>query len=147
MVEELVAFHRLGKLREKLLRSNTVVSGRLLGTSGAISRQLYQLTAGLAREGAPTQVVLALWEELLGSKLAEEVTKKLEESAERINACLTEELRVDPTREDELRAAVSEYHSALGEHVGERASRITMLTRAVPDVARVIRESDPSCPS
>ncbi|MEA2626818.1 MAG: hypothetical protein QOD06_2863 [Candidatus Binatota bacterium] len=141
LVEELVEFHHLGMLREKLLRSNTVVSQRVLSSPTSIAHQLYQRTAGLGRDGLPTQVVLALWEELLGSKIDEESSKKLEEIADRINGCLTAAQDVDPAREQDLRSAIGDYRTTLAERAGDRASRLTMLTRAVPAVARVLRES------
>jgi hypothetical protein len=139
LTNELVERHGLGRLQEKLLRSNVVVSRRRVATPEAISRALHALTAGLAREGLPSQIVLALWEEALHGKVDEESAKGLEELAERINACLDEALEVASDKEDELRTALEEYRRRLGERIGERAARLTMLTRAVPSVARRLR--------
>src|SRR5688572_26215468 len=139
LTNELVERHGLGRLQEKLLRSNVVVSRRRVATPEAISRALHGLTAGLAREGFPSQIVLALWEEALHGKVDEESAKGLEELAERINACLDEALEVATDKEDELRGALDEYRRMLGEKIGERAARLTMLTRAVPSVARRLR--------
>ena len=97
------------------------------------------MTAGLAREGLATQVVLALWEEALGTQLDEASAKELEELAARINGCLDGALDVDSGKEDELQSALDEYGRRLGDKVGERAARLTMLTRAVPAVARRLR--------
>ena len=144
LVEELVSFHGLGGLQQKLLRTNLVVSRRLLARPGAISRQLYQLTAGLGREGMPTQVVIALLEEVLAAKLDEDKTKELEAIAERINACLTPEFDVDRAKEGDLRSAVGEYRKLLEERAGERAARLTMVCRAVPAVAAFVRAEGPA---
>ena len=138
-IHELIDAHTLGKLQDKLVRSHAVVSRRRLGSAEALSRQLYQLTLGLEREVLVTQVVLALWEEHLGSKLDETAAKALEAVAERINACLTPQLTVDAERESELRGALQEYQSMLTRRVGAKAAHLTMLTRAVPEVARRLR--------
>ncbi|MGH7805216.1 MAG: hypothetical protein ACREQJ_12790 [Candidatus Binatia bacterium] len=142
LTQELVERHGLGRLQEKLLRSNVVVSRRRVATAEAIARALHSLTAGLAREGLASQIVLALWEEALGGKVDEESAKGLEELAEKINSCLDAELEVSSDREEELRAALADYHRRLGEKIGERAARLTMLTRAVPSVARRLRASE-----
>ena len=142
LTNELVERHGLGRLQEKLLRSNVVVSRRRVATPEAISRALHSLTAGLAREGLPSQIVLALWEEALHGKVDEESARTLEELAERINACLDEALEVASDKEDELRGALDEYRRQLGEKIGGRAARLTMLTRAVPSVARRLRGAE-----
>lgn len=143
LIVELVQVEGLGKLQEKLLRSQALVSRRRLGTVDSLARQLYQLTLGLDREGLATQVVIALWEDLLRRKLTEDAVKQLEDLAERINGCLVDGSDIDPSKEGELRAGLSEYRAALAEHVGETAARLTMLTRAFPAVARIVRESAP----
>jgi hypothetical protein len=140
LVDELVALDGLGKLQEKLLRSHAIVSRRRIGNAESLARQLYQLTLGLEREGLASQVVLALWEDLLGRKLDEEIGKQLESNAERINACLREGNEIDPDKEAELRIALAEYRATLATKLGETAARLTMLTRAFPAVARLIRE-------
>src|SRR5262249_10252800 len=112
-----------------------------LGTVEALSRQLFQLTLGLERETLISQVVVALWEELLRDKIDEEASKQLEEMAEKINACLVDGKEVDPARESELRAALADYRAALAQRIGDTAARLTMLTRAYPAVARLIRET------
>ena len=144
LIEELAAVEGLGKLQEKLLRSHAIVSRRRIGDTESLSRQLYQLTLGLEREGLPSQVVVALWEDLLSHKLDEEAGKQLEKIAERINACLGETKEVDAAKEADLRAALVDYRTALAAKLGDTAARLTMLTRAFPAVARMIRESSPS---
>ena len=144
LIEELAAVEGLGKLQEKLLRSHAIVSRRRIGNTESLSRQLYQLTLGLEREGLPSQVVVALWEDLLSRKLDEEAGKQLEEIAERINACLAEGNEIDAAKEADLRAALADYRTALAAKLGDTAARLTMLTRAFPAVARMIREASPA---
>jgi hypothetical protein len=140
MVEELVRLEGLAKLQEKLLRSHALVSRRRLGSVDALARQLHQLTLGLERDGLATQVVLTLWEELLRQKLDEEAGRRLEELAEQINGCLLSGHEVDPAKEEEVRKVLSAYRSALAERVGDTPARLTMLTRAFPSIARLIRD-------
>jgi len=140
LIDELVALEGLGKLQDKLLRSHAIVSRSRIGNAESLTRQLYQLTLGLEREGLPSQVVVALWEDLLSRKLDEEVGKELETIAERINACLGEGNEIDSAKEADLRTALGEYRSALATKVGATAARLTMLTRAFPAVAKILRE-------
>lgn len=140
LIDELVSAQGLAKLQDKLLRAHAIVSRRRLGSAASLSRQLYQLTGGLERQALSSQVVLALWEELLGSKIDEGVGKELEATAEKINGCLTKGLNVAPERIAELRELLAAYRQKLASRVGETAARLTMLTRAVPDVARLLRE-------
>ncbi len=141
LISELVQVEGLAKLQEKLLRSGALVSRRRLGSVDSLARQLYQLTVGLDRDGLPSQVVIALWEDLLRRKLTEEASKQLEAIAERINECLTGGSDIHPTKEGDLRTGLSAYRAALAEHVGDSAARLTILTRAFPAVARIVRES------
>lgn len=143
LIEELVQVEGIAKLQEKLLRSRVLVSRRRLGSAEALSRPLYQLTLGLDRDGLASQVVVALWEELLRAKVSEEATKQLEAIAERINGCLAAGNVVDPAKEAGLREALAEYRAALGSQVGDAAARLTMLTRAFPAVAAIVREQVP----
>jgi hypothetical protein len=140
LIDELIAVDGLGKLQEKLLRSHAIVSRRRLGNAESLARQLYQLTIGLERDGLASQVVLALWEDLLQRKLDEDAGRQLESIAERINGCLAEGHEIAAEKETDLRAALGEYHAALAGKIGENAARITMLTRAFPAVAKLIRE-------
>jgi hypothetical protein len=140
MVEELVQLEGLAKLQEKLHRSHALVSRRRLGSIDALASQLHRLTLGLERDGLVTQVVVALWEELLRQKLDEEAGRQLEELAERINGCLLPTHEVDPAKEEDVCKALSAYRDALAVRVGDIAARLTMLTRAFPSIARLIRE-------
>jgi hypothetical protein len=140
LIEELVRAEGIAKLQDKLLRSRALVSRRRLGNVEALARQLYQLTLGLDRDGLASQVVVALWEDFLRQKLDDDASKRLEEIAEKVNSCLVAEKEIDPAKELDLRGSLQEYQAALAEHVGATAARLTMLTRAYPAVARVIRE-------
>jgi hypothetical protein len=144
LIDELVKVDGVGKLQEKLLRSRALVSRRRLGSVDQLSRQLYQLTLGLDREGIVSQVVVALWEERLRQGLDEEASKRLEEIGEKVNACLAGGRELDPAKESDLRSALTEYRNALAEHVGDVAARLTMLVRAFPAVARLLRDEDGS---
>jgi hypothetical protein len=141
MVGTLVTEYGLGRVRERLQRLNVVVSSRHLGSAASLSRLLYPLTGGLGRDVPATRAVLALWEELLASRVDEEVARKLEELAQRINSCLDEKDEVIPERREELREAISSYRECLRSKVGDSMARLTMLSRAVPEVARWIRDS------
>lgn len=140
LIDELVKVEGLGKLQEKLRRSRAIVSRRSSGSVDGLSRQLYQLSLGLDRDGLVSQVIVALWEERLRQALDEAASKRLEEIGEKVNACLSGGRDIDPSKESELRGALAEYRSALGEHVGEATARLTMLLRAFPAVARLLRE-------
>ena len=142
LIDELVAFEGLAKLQDKILRSHVIVSRRRLGNAESIARQLHQLTLGLDRETLASQVVIALWEEMMNGKLDEEAGKELEKIAERINGCL-DGSEIDPAKERELRSALGEYRTALAAKLGEKAARLTMLSRAFPAVARILREPAP----
>ena len=140
LIDELVKVDGIGKLQDKLLRSRALVSRRRSGSVEQLSRQLYQLTLGLDRDGLVSQVVVALWEERLRQGLDDEASKRLEEIGEKVNACLAGGREVDPAKQSELRSALAEYRSALAEHVGDVTARLTMLVRAFPAVARLLRD-------
>jgi len=142
LMDELVARHGLSKLQGQLSRANVVVSKKMIATPAMITRTLFRLTAGLAREGLASQVVLALWEEALGGALDEETGRELEALAEKINACLAHDLEIAGGKDDEIRGALTEYRGRLAGRIGERAARLTMMTRAVPAVARILREDE-----
>jgi hypothetical protein len=144
LIDELVKVDGVGKLQEKLLRSRALVSRRRLGSVDQLSRQLYQLTLGLDRDGIVSQVVVALWEERLRQGLDEQASKRLEEIGEKVNACLAGGRELDPAKEGDLRSALAEYRDALAEHVGDVAARLTMLVRAFPAVARLLRDETDS---
>ena len=144
LIGELVKVEGIGKLQEKLRRSRAIVSRRRSGDVDALSRQLYQLTLGLDRDGLVSQVIVALWEERLRQGLDDDASKRLEEIGEKVNACLAGGRDIDPVKENELRGALAEYRNALAEHVGDATARLTMLLRAFPAVARLLREGTAS---
>lgn len=136
---ELLARRGMRAVQERLAKSNVVVSRRGISSEAAMARTLYGLTAGLAREGAATHLVIAMWEEGLAAAIDDEAGRVLEDIAGRVNACLTPGLDEVPGREEELVRALESYRESLAARVGERAARLTMLMRAVPAVARRIR--------
>jgi hypothetical protein len=140
LVRVLASAEGLGRLQDKLLRTHALVSRRRLGSPEALARLLNQLTAGLEREHYVTRVVLALWEEEIGTKLEEAPAKELEAIAEEINGCLNDAREVAASREPDLRVALDRYRRLLAERIGESAARLTMIMRAYPSVARVVRE-------
>jgi hypothetical protein len=140
LIEELVRLDGLAKLQDKLIRSHALVSRRRLGNVEAVARQLFQLTVGLEREGLATQVLLALWEDLLQRHLDEETGKHLEQLAGEINSCLSHDNQIDHGKREDLRGALAKYQETLAGRVGATAARITMLTRAFPPVAQLVRE-------
>ena len=121
-----------------------LIAVKRLGDVDALSRQLYQLTLGLDRDGLVSQVIVALWEERLRQGLDDDASKRLEEIGEKVNACLAGGRDIDPVKENELRGALAEYRNALAEHVGDATARLTMLLRAFPAVARLLREGTAS---
>jgi hypothetical protein len=139
MVACLVEGIGLAKLQERLIRTNALVSRRRLGSVSALSRQMHQLTFGLERDGLPSQVILALWEEHLGSRTSEAISNELDEIAARVNSCLDAEGNTQSGRHDELRVTLLDYQRVLVGAVGRKAALVAMLLRAVPDVARLLR--------
>lgn len=147
LTDELIARQGFAKLQSQLMRTNVVVSKKLLANPSAVTRTLHRLTAGLAREGMASQVLLALWEEALGGSLDKEMGRELETLAERINACLGGDLGILDGKSEEIRAALREYRDKLAARIGERAARLTMMTRAVPAVAQILRDSEKITPA
>jgi hypothetical protein len=147
LTAELVTRHGLRAVQERLAKTNVVVSRRGISSEAAIARTLYGLTAGLAREGVATHVVVSLWEEGLGAALDEQGGRALEDLASQINACLTPKFEEDPERAPELEAAIESYRGKLAERVGDGAARLTMLMRAVPAVARRVRRGGTAAPA
>lgn len=141
LIHGLVEREGLAKLQEKLIRSHAVTSRRMVASPASLARTLHQLTLGLDRDCLPTQVVMALWEESLRGRLNEQAASDLEKLAERINGCLSSSGGIDPAKQSELEGALGEYRRMLSEAVGDSAARLTMLTRAVPAVAALLRAS------
>ncbi len=140
LIGALVESEGLGRFQEKLIRSQAVISRRRIASVEALARQLHQLTIGLDRECLPTQVVVALWEELLRKKLTDDSTKGLETVADEINACLTPAGAIEEEKREALRSALERYQGVLAGAVGSSAAKVTMLMRAVPAVASLLRD-------
>lgn len=140
LIDELVAHEGLARLQQNLVRSQALVSRRRLGEVSALARHLHQLTLGLERDGVPTRVLIALWDQMLAAKLEEDAGVELERLAAEINACLDPQHRPLPGSDERLLPALRAYRAALAGRVGDRAAHLTMLTRAYPAVARILRE-------
>ncbi len=129
----------LQRLRDKLVRMRALVTRVPLHSAQRLAQQLYLLSGGLRRQVPATLGVLAVWNETLHARLGEEGEKKLEELAEKVNACLDPEERIVPEKREELEAALGEYEAALASTVGPRLAHFDMLLKAVPEVADILR--------
>ena len=57
----------------------------------------------------PTFAFTTLWGEMLQAKLGEDGEKRLEELAEKVNACLTTDEHIVEGKDEELDRALAEY--------------------------------------
>jgi hypothetical protein len=76
---------------------------------------------------------------MLSARLGDEGEKKLEQLADKVNACLDGHEKVVAGKETELDAALAGYREALAAAIGDRAARLDMTLKAVPDVAERLR--------
>jgi hypothetical protein len=97
------------------------------------------MSGGLRLQVGATYGFSVLWGEMLQARLGEEGEKKLEELADRVNACLDAEEKLVDGKEAELDAALADYRVALAAGVGEQAAILDMTLKAVPDVAERVR--------
>ncbi|HWP66616.1 MAG TPA: hypothetical protein VNO26_11960 [Candidatus Limnocylindria bacterium] len=138
-VEVLCEHFTLPRLRDKLASVGAFTSRRGLNSPAELAERLFKLSGGLRLQGRATYGFSLMWGEMLSARLGEEGEKKLEELADRVNACLDEHEALIPGKEAELEAALAEYHRALAAAVGERAARLDMTLKAVPDVVEHVR--------
>src|SRR6476660_250324 len=89
-VTALADHHGVERLRDRLARMNAFTSRRGLNTPAAIAERLHLLTGGLRRAVPATYAFSTVWNEMVNARLGEGGEKKLEELADRVNACLTE---------------------------------------------------------
>lgn len=146
-VEILSAELGFGKLCERFARLGAFVSRRRPASTRQLSERLYALTGGLRREAPPTYAFHAVWSESISARLGKEGEEKLEEIAKRINACLTPRDSIEEGKRAQLEEALDEYQRHLAAAAGERAARIDMLLKAVPEVAEVVRTRFASTPN
>jgi hypothetical protein len=129
----------LQRLRDRFVQLNALVTRRKIASPESLADQLYLLSSGLRRQVPATYAFQAVWTEQLNAKLGEDGEKKLEEIAERVNACLGEGETILPEKAADLDAALAEYHAALSAAAGPEMAHLDMLLKAVPKVAEKIR--------
>jgi hypothetical protein len=131
------------RLRERLARMNAFTSRRGLGSAAAIAERLHVLTGGLRRTVPATYAFSMLWNQMVQERLGTDGEKELEALADRVNACLDEQERLVPGKEDELDQALASYRERLAAATGPRVALVDMLLKAVPDVAERLRRATP----
>ncbi len=130
----------LQRLRDRLVRLNALVTRRKIASPAVLADQLYMLTAGLRRQVPATFAFHSLWTERINGKLGEEGEKEIEKLAEPINACLDDKDQIIADKAAELDAALATYRQALAAAVDEETARLDMILKAVPAVAKKLRE-------
>ncbi|MBI3782034.1 MAG: hypothetical protein HY270_01395 [Deltaproteobacteria bacterium] len=138
-VELLAAQVGLQRLRDKLVYIKALVTRRRAASAEKLADQLYLLSSGLRRQVPATIGFYAVWNDALHSKLGEDGEKRLEEIAEKVNACLGENDAIIEEKRTELDAALAEYEQALASATGPELARMDMLLKAVPAVAAKLR--------
>jgi hypothetical protein len=142
-VQVLVDHYGLQRLRDRFASMGAFTNRRGLNTIGALADRLYRLSGGLRRQAVPSFAFSSLWGEMLQAKLGEEGEKRLEELADKVNACLTPSEQIIEGREDELERALADYREALSSVAGTDVARTDMLLKAVPAVAERLRAAAP----
>lgn len=142
-VQALVDHYGLERLRDRFANMGAFTNRRGLNTPAALADRLYRLSGGLRRQAVPSFAFSSLWGEMLQAKLGEDGEKRLEELAERVNACLTSDERVVEGKEDDLDRALGEYRDTLASAGGAELARTDMLLKAVPAVADRLRAAAP----
>ena len=141
-VQAMVDHFGLERLRDRFASLGAFKSRRGLNTSAALADRLYHLSGGLRRQAVPSFVFTSLWGEMLSAKLGEDGEKRLEEIAERVNACLGKDEAIVEGKEEELDRALGEYRDALSAAAGPELARWDMLLKAVPAVAERLRAAE-----
>ena len=138
-VDVLCEHFGLARLRDKLAAVGAFTSRRGLNSPADLAERLFRLSGGLRLQVRATYGFSMLWGEMLSARLGEEGEKKLEELADKVNACLGEDEKLVTGKEGELEEALEAYRAALAATVGSRAARLDMTLKAVPDVAERVR--------
>jgi len=138
-VAAIVEHFGVPRTRDKLGTMGAFKSRRGLNSADALTERLFRLSGGLRMQGGATYGFMMLWGEMLHDKLGEEGEKRVEELADRVNACLDEGEHLIPGKEAALDEALAAYRAALADAVGDDAARIDMILKAVPDVAKRLR--------
>ena len=142
-VRVLIDHFGLERLRDRFAKMGAFTSRRGLNTPEALSERLYRLSGGLRRQAVPSFAFTSLWGEMLQAKLGEDGEKRLEELAEKVNACLTKEERIVEGKDAEIDEALTAYRDALTSAAGADLARADMLLKAVPAVAERLRAAAP----
>jgi hypothetical protein len=138
-VDVLCEHFGLARLRDRLGTLGAFNSRRGLNSSTDLAERLFRLSGGLRLQVGATYGFSVLWGEMLSARLGDEGEKKLEELADKVNACLDGQEKVVAGKEADLDGALADYHTALAAALGERAARLDMTLKAVPDVAERVR--------
>jgi hypothetical protein len=134
----------LDRLRDRFANLGAFKSRRGVNTPEQLADRLYRLSGGLRRQAIPTYAFSSLWAEMLQAKVGEEGEKRLEELADKVNACLGPDERVIEGKDDELDQALAAYREALAGITGPEVAHADMLLKAVPAVATRLRTSQPA---
>ena len=143
-VQAMVDHYGLQRLRDRFANMGAFANRRGLNTPAALADRLYRLTGGLRRQAVPTFAFTSLWGELLQAKLGEDGEKRLEELADKVNACLTKDEHLIEGKEEDLERALAGYREALAAAAGDDVARADMLLKAVPVVAERLRATEPA---
>src|SRR5262249_3828314 len=108
----------------------------------ALADRLYHLSGGLRRQAVPSFVFTSLWSEMLSAKLGEDGEKRLEEIAEKVNACLGKEEAIVEGKGEGLDRALGEDRNPRSAAAGPDLARWDMLLKAVPAVAERLRGAE-----
>jgi hypothetical protein len=138
-VDVLCEHFGLARLRDKLATLGAFTSRRGLNSSAELAERLFRLSGGLRLQVGATYGFSVAWGEMLSARLGDDFEKKLETLADGVNACLDDSEKLVSGKEAELDGALAAYHEALAGVLGERAARIDMAMKAVPDVAERVR--------
>jgi hypothetical protein len=119
---------------------NGFVTRRSVTSPATLADQLYLLSSGLRKQSPATFAFHGVWSEVLTDKVGKEGEEKLEELAKAVNECLSDKDEIIDEKRADLQKALGIYAAALQEKVGEGFAYLDMVLKAVPDVARILRE-------
>jgi hypothetical protein len=137
----------LPRTRDKLGTMGAFKSRRGLNSTEALTERLFRLSGGLRMQVGATYGFMMLWGEMLHDKLGEDGEKRVEELADKVNACLDHGEHLIPGKEAELDESLAAYRAALAEGVGDDVAGLDMILKAVPDVAERLRAPREAAPA
>jgi len=141
-MQVLVDHYGLERLRDRFAKMGAFTSRRGLNTPAALADRVYRLSGGLRRQAMPSFAFTTLWGEMLQAKLGEDGEKRLEQLADKVNACLTTDEQIVEGKDEDLDRALAEYGEALTVAAGADVARADMLLKAVPAVAGRLRAAE-----